>query len=1286
MATWTQASSRASAGGASANGASPLVSGFSPNCTLTSTTPTTSSCNHTTMTAGYNSTSKSITHALIEFEAPVYQDVTVLQSALYLYMSGSTTKTATPVGLYPVTSQWQAGATWNTTNGTTAWTTPGGDVSTGADAYIDPSVGASTGWVQWIPSQAMQEFLNTSATPNGEGRADYGFLVKQATDGSANNVLTFETPNEGERVPKIVTYWIPRGEGSGSQYTNLSISATGQEDVSVNPASGNLMLQNSDLHIAGRGLNFDAARTWNSLDSNQLRVDGYGMSDTNQTNLLNWEDGSVSFKTGSGAWFQFHKQGTSFATPAGLDATMCATGSPAPCPTSLPSGTAYRLLYNENQSFIDFAASKSGSQINYPIDYQDRYGNKITVGYKSGVEHETSWLDTEGRTIEGPTSTEELGGAHLFTGKIDISGGRSVKYHYGGTTSTPLMTSYTDAAGNITEYAYNGENEISEVTDPDGNVAKYSYDSSRRVTEVLRTTNGTHTKGSLTTFAYYQVGEAPAPCSSTQKATVVHDPDFNSKKPGHTTTYCANTLDEIESTIDANGNASEATYNSVGRTTSTTAAAPGTSESGNIASLRYDSSGLNLLCVVTGTSEGQSSCPSTPNKSALVTSFSYKDATNPFSPTQVKNPEASSVFGCYNGGHQEGSEGPACPGTATGPSGTLQNLNDQLAEQHEMSFAYNGNGSVSSSSDADGHTTTYEYDGKGNLSKIIPPAGSGIGGTVISVDADSRPHVITDGAGHVETITYDNDDRATEVAYSGTGSAVAVKFTYDGDGNLTKRVDPSGTTKYVVDALGRVTKETLPGSLSNKYGYDDASNMTSFADGGGTTKYVYNGVNELESMTEPGVTGATTFAYDADHRLTQISYPSGAKETYKLEPTTGRPEVVTPEGITGTAVGALTYSYKSGENDSSLVQQISDSTGSTTTYGYDALKRLRNAVTTGAAPAHYEYKLDGAGNRTQQTVNIAGSTGGETTYFAYNSGNELECRQTVATPCSKNASTELSGYSFDAAGEDTAITPRLDASGSTFAYNAASQLSAITPAGSSEMALSYGGAGQDDLLRVGSGTSIQNSLLGVTREVGPSGTSYFARTPTGLLIDQRTPSGNFNPLYDGQGDVVALVAASAKVERNFRYGPYGENVKSEGTQTVPNPFGFKSGYRLPGGNTGKGNVANGLYHFGQRVYDPTTGTWTQQDPRDSLRSPIQADRFGFAGADPINMSDPSGEDIIDEGEEWIEENEELLCNVSGGGAGILAGVAAAGVTDNAYVGGAAGALTDRYVTEECEEE
>jgi RHS repeat-associated protein len=281
--------------------------------------------------------------------------------------------------------------------------------------------------------------------------------------------------------------------------------------------------------------------------------------------------------------------------------------------------------------------------------------------------------------------------------------------------------------------------------------------------------------------------------------------------------------------------------------------------------------------------------------------------------------------------------------------------------------------------------------------------------------------------------------------------------------------------------------------------------------------------------------------------------------------------------------------------------------------------------------SHYAYTVDGTGNRLSQQVSTTSESGGTTTYFTNNSANELECRQTVTGSC--NTSDEMSAYLYDGVGEETEIAPKSETGGASFAYNAAGQLSTLTPSGGSALTLSYGGTGQDDLTAVGSGVTLQNSLLGITREVNSSGTSYFARTPNGLLIDERTPSGNYNPLYDAQGDVIGLVGTTKKVERTFHYGPYGENIKSEGTQTIPYPFGYKGGYRMPAGNTGLGNVPNSLIHYGERYYDPTTGRWTQQDPEDRFSSATQGNRFFFAGADPVNDSDPSGRSVQDYAED-----------------------------------------------------
>jgi RHS repeat-associated protein len=159
------------------------------------------------------------------------------------------------------------------------------------------------------------------------------------------------------------------------------------------------------------------------------------------------------------------------------------------------------------------------------------------------------------------------------------------------------------------------------------------------------------------------------------------------------------------------------------------------------------------------------------------------------------------------------------------------------------------------------------------------------------------------------------------------------------------------------------------------------------------------------------------------------------------------------------------------------------------------------------------------------------------------------------------------------------------------------------------------------------------------------------------------------------------VSSTAKVERTFHYGPYGENVKSEGTQTIPFIFGYKGGYRMPGGNKGETTVANGLYHYGQRYYDPTTGRWTQQDPLERAMSPMQGDRFGFAGADPINISDPRGTEFFEDlGElvqpavEGIEESwKEVGGCVSGGAYGAYEGAVLLHPEVGFAVGCAAGA-------------
>jgi RHS repeat-associated protein len=1181
-----------------------LNEGVTKDCPLASNSPTTSLCTATSDTVGYDGTNTD--NSLLQFKVKeaLPLDSSVLNAQLGLYLASSSTTNAVAVSAYALTREWTTAATWNSYDGTNAWTTPGGDFNT-AKYMVGHEPITGTGWVHWYPTQMVQEWEN-GTLPND------GLILADTTQKQTNDMLSFySSKSTNANKPYLLISWVHRGQEDPPLYSTQSVPITDRATMKINLASGDLFVNSSDLSVKGTGVSFQAEHNYDSRNTEGGSVNPwYSIS-----SLAPYEDGSVAVGINRYDYEPFIRQSNGqYVTPPGIDATFCEiNGTTCTKNTVDGTGAKWALTFSRSGNGSLYA---QGNKITFEANGRtmsdaDRYGNAIV--YHWGEHGLTSVTDTQGRTFTRNLTTIP-GGFYVTSSWVDSAGSREVKYAY---NTEGRLESYTDAAGKVTKYAYNSEHSLKEITDPEGFVTTVGYDTHFRVTELkLREVNG-----SRPTWKYEYVEGAGAKCNTeevkeTVKYTVVTDPN------GHKSTFCANALDEILHSFDAKGSPNASTFNPLGNVNSTTAASPGTGESGNVTSLNYDEKGTqnpgsNVECAITGYSKVQTKCEA--GKEYLESSFEYKDKKNEFRSTEATDPQGNKTEACYNGGELK------CSKVIAGqPAGSTQDVIDPLATEHELSFEYEGNGNVKASTEARGNKTTYEYDTKGNLKSIKPPVP--LKETAISVDALSRPHIVTDGAGHIQTITYDKLDRITEIGYTGTGTAKTIKFEYDANGDLIKREDPTGTTKYEHDHLGRLTKEELPGGQNNEYGYDAASNLTAFTDSGGKTEYTYDEVNELKTTIEPPEKKVTEFKYDGDHRITEIHYASKAVERYKLQGTTGRPETITFEGLSGTSVPNLTYTYINAGANTGLTQTAAESTGNTTSYKYDPLNRLERATSEGTGPtkSFYRFKLDGAGNRTEQRVNLAAGEekGYEPTFYGYNAANELECRMTAEHKCEEHLS-QLSTYTYDKAGELEAITPKSDTSGSSFAYNAASQTKAITPAGGSEQALAHGGTGQDDLVTLGS-TTLQTSTLGLTREAATGGTSYFERTPNGLLIDQRTPSGSFNPLYDAQGDIIALVSSSGKVERTFRYGPYGESVKSEGTQTIPYIFGYKGGYRMPGGNKGETSVANGLYHYGQRYYDPTAGRWTQQDPLLRIADPAEANRFTFVG-DPIDNQDPRGE-------------------------------------------------------------
>lgn len=465
--------------------------------------------------------------------------------------------------------------------------------------------------------------------------------------------------------------------------------------------------------------------------------------------------------------------------------------------------------------------------------------------------------------------------------------------------------------------------------------------------------------------------------------------------------------------------------------------------------------------------------------------------------------------------------------------------------------------------------------------------------------------------------TYDAMDRVTQILYGGDAACIpssgnCITYTYDADGNVTQRVDNTGTYTFSYDALNRLIDKGTPsgadacsGSSPSgiTYTYDGASNLTTSCDALGTTHYYYDAGNRLTSQVEPGGTsgcavpsttsaGCTAYGYDNDNHLTNTLFPGGATQTATWT-SNGKMSSIIGKDSSATTLTSFSYNYASGTNDEDLVQtrvenDPSVSSATTVTYGYNMNNELTSAVTTGGSSATLSYYYDAAGNRCS-----AAATGSPalcpsgTNYYAYNADEEL-----TAGPAGS--------YTYDGAGNQTSNPIE-----SNLSYNSKNQTSSATPSGGSAFALTYANNGQDERTGDGSTTFVSGNE-GLDRMVAGGTTTYFIRNNVGALIGEHIGSTSYYYLTDNQGSVVAVISASGSVQDRTAYDPYGQVTSSSGS--VANPFGYAGGY----------TQSTGLVKFGARYYNPTVGLFTQEDPSG------QTAGYGYAGDDPVNNADPTG--------------------------------------------------------------
>jgi len=324
------------------------------------------------------------------------------------------------------------------------------------------------------------------------------------------------------------------------------------------------------------------------------------------------------------------------------------------------------------------------------------------------------------------------------------------------------------------------------------------------------------------------------------------------------------------------------------------------------------------------------------------------------------------------------------PATITEPSGVAGvNLVTE--------FTYDANGNLTQKKETTG-TSTREWDytvnGRGQVLTIDGPRTDVSDVTTFTYYSDNDPcggcrgqvYTITDPASHVTTFTsYDADGRPTQIM---DANGVVTTLTYKPRGWLESRTTAGETTTYDYDAVGNLSKVTMPDGSWVHYLYDAANGLVSVDDALGnvieyeldvmgnrvqesvydpqgalkrTMQRVYDGMNRLQRQLG-AASQTTSYAYDNNSNLTTATDPLFHSVTNTYDALNRLTNITDP------ANGNTVFTYDAKDH----LKTVKDpKLSATTTYNYDGLGNLTSQVSPDTGNTSFTY--DSAGNVLTQT-------------------------------------------------------------------------------------------------------------------------------------------------------------------------------------------------------------------------------------------------------------------------------------------------------------------------------
>ncbi|SFO54359.1 YD repeat-containing protein [Variovorax sp. PDC80] len=620
----------------------------------------------------------------------------------------------------------------------------------------------------------------------------------------------------------------------------LGVAGQGRngEQAYVNIANGNLVLQDLEDKLVGRGADIGVVRTYNSQ----------GL--LNDDNADNWVVGAFGQKV------------VLTGTVATAGSTLVRTDR---------DGASATYTWNAAKSlYISTAGAGAFDTIAYDAGaaryvWTDGATGLVERYESTGAGRLMSVADPAGNTV---AYTYNAGANGLLQSMVDANG-ETTYFDYTGTNLTQIRTVATGGATTTrVRYAYDSANRLSTVTvdlSPEDNavadgktyVTTYGYDgTSNRIASV------TQSDGTSLAFTYVLVG-------TDYRVATVKD------GLGQSTSYAYDSANRTTTVTDAMGLVSVYVYDAAGQLTQIKA--PAVNGVQQITTFTYDANGHvtrvtdpKLLSVdMAYDANGNQRLQRDAAGNTITRTFDARNRLLSESVYLVPDPDAA-----------DAGVAPSQPLTtryiyAEGANAAKDLLRFVLSPE--------------------GRVTEYRYDSYGQRTSALTYAAARYTATSLA-EADlatwvgtpqnytqaSRTDTVYDARGQVQKVTV-----FSRVDAAGNGVADAsqsiTQYVYDRAGLLLSTVSATaGTTTYTYDGKGRVLSTQNALNQSSLTRYDDANNKTIVTLANGlitTSAYDKNGrlVSITQGTAQVTNLGTTSYAYDKNGRLYQQTDPTNVR-------------------------------------------------------------------------------------------------------------------------------------------------------------------------------------------------------------------------------------------------------------------------------------------------------------------------------------------------------------------------------------------------------------------------